>query len=256
MSLGLANAFKSNLIIYPPALIGVSIPLLLSRRPPAWRAFAALVIAFSIASAFTPLGNMAASGGKVALLAGNAGHTLWFSNNPLADGYYADLRKDATGIAFVESHGRTKELAAADAISRDRIYGELALAWIFENPRKFVVLCGRKLANAYGPFPRAVVFEGNAFAKVVHVVTFASIIPLAIVGMSRARARWRELCPLYLAVACHVAMVLIFYGTPRFTIIIMPVLLVFASVPLLEILTRLFSISLRQSVARPPLPHA
>jgi hypothetical protein len=83
------------------------------------------------------------------------------------------------------------------------------------------------------------VFEGDRTAKFVHAVTFAPVIPLALAGVVYARRRWRELFPLYLLVACHAAMVLIFYGTPRFTIILMPLLLVFASVTLLAIAARL-----------------
>ena len=87
-------------------------------------------------------------------------------------------------------------------------------------------------------------------AKLVHVATFASVIPLALVGMVMARRRWRELLPLYLLVACHAVMVLIFYGTPRFTVIIMPALLVFACVPLLEIAAKLGAASHPQNRAQ------
>jgi len=175
----------------------------------------------------------------MAMLPANAGHTLWFSNNPEADGYFVDPRKDPSAIAFIEAHGKTEALKTDNALELDAIYAELALAWIREHPRDFLVLCGKKLANAYGPLPRAEVFEGNRSAKVVHVVTFASVIPLAIAGMVMARRRWRELLPLYLLIASHAVMVLIFYGTPRFTVIVMPALLVFACVPLIEIAARL-----------------
>ena len=237
--LGVANAFKSNLVIFPPALIAACSPQLLTRRPVPWAALITLVGAFFVANASTPIGNMIASGGQMAMLPANAGHTLWFSNNPEADGYFIDPRREAAAIAFIEAHGQTEALATDDALTRDRIYRDLALAWIRENPRAFLVLCGQKLANAYGPLPRAEVFEGNRSAKIVHVLTFASVIPLAAIGMLLARRRWRELAVLYVLVACHVLMVLIFYGTPRFTVIIMPALLVFASVPLLEIAARL-----------------
>ena len=248
--LGIANAFKSNLVIYPSALILACALVFLARGEVRWRSLAVLVVTFVIANASTPIGNMIASGGEMAMLPANAGHTLWFSNNPEADGYFVDPRRAPSAIAFIDAHGKTEALKTTDALERDRIYAELALAWIREHPGRFLVLCGQKLANAYGPLPQAEVFEGNRAAKIVHVATFASVIPLALVGMVMARRRWRELLPLYLLVACHAVMVLIFYGTPRFTVIIMPALLVFACVPLLEIAAKLGAASHPQNRAQ------
>ena len=233
--LGLANAFKSNLVIYPPVLIAVCSPLFLARRPIPWGPLVALVLAFFVANASTPIGNMIASGGKMAMLPANAGHTLWFSNNPEADGYFIDPRRAPSAITFIEAQGKTEALKSADPIARDRIYAGLALAWIREDPARFLRLCGQKLANAYGPTPRAEVFGKNPGSIALHVLTFASIMPLAFAGMALAWRRWRELLPVYLLVACHTAMTLIFYGTPRFTVIIMPALLVFACVPVIAV---------------------
>lgn len=230
-TLGLANAFKSNLIIFPFVLIAATALVFLRRDPVPLRPWAMLVAAFAVASLITPAGNLIASGGKSALLPANAGHTLFFANNPVANGYFADLTRTPYGKEVVASHGYADEMAVADARERDRIYMRLGVAWIQEHPLSFVKLCGQKLLNAFGPFPRAEVFEGNRMARVVHVLTFASVIPLALLGVAMTVSHARRLLPLYLVLGSYTVMVLIFYGTPRFTLVVMPCLLLFASVP-------------------------
>lgn len=252
--LGIANTFKSNLVVYPPALIAAFFAVFVVRARSPRGSLAGLLLAFVAASSIIPITNFVASRGSVAMLPANAGHTLWFANNPNADGYFVDSRDEITAVAFVDDHGMALDLELADPIERDRTYLRLALTWIRENPWDFLVLCGRKLANAYGPLPRAAVFEGDRTAKFVHAVTFAPVIPLALVGIVYARRRWRELFPLYLLVACHAAMVLIFYGTPRFTVILMPLFLVFGSVTLLAIAARL-NLARPLELASPLAPH-
>jgi 4-amino-4-deoxy-L-arabinose transferase-like glycosyltransferase len=232
LTLGLANAFKSNVILFPFALIVATALVFLRRHPIPIRPWVTLVGAFAIASLITPAGNLIASGGKSALLPANAGHTLFFANNPEANGYFADLTRTPYGKEVVATHGYAEEMATADARERDRIYLRLGVAWIQENPLPFLKLCGQKLANAFGPLPKAEVFEGNRAARLVHVVTFASVIPLALVGLLMTRRSATKLLPLHLVLASYTVMVLVFYGTPRFTLIVMPILLLFACVPL------------------------
>jgi hypothetical protein len=136
---------------------------------------------------------------------------------------------EPAGQAFIAAHGFGERLAQADAFERDRLFRTLALLWIRENPRQFLVLCLKKLNNAFGFFPRAVTFEGNRTTQVVHLLSYGVIAPFALAGLIGSLRRWRACSLLYAVLASYVLMVLVFYGTPRFTIIVMPVLIVFAS---------------------------
>ena len=63
--------------------------------------------------------------------------------------------------------------------------------------------------------------------------------PLMLLGLVVARRRWRSLAPLYLVLGCFILMVLLYYGTPRFTVTVLPVLLVFASTGALHLADRM-----------------
>lgn len=232
--LGLANAVKSNLIILPPVLI-LALAVLTWRRPRrSFKPLVALAVAFALSTAITPVANLVASGGRMAFLPGNAGHTLWWSNNPEANGYFVSPKNSEETRRFIERHQKTAALEAADRLEKDAIYRDLAVHWVLEHPLRFLRLCGLKLANAYGPFPHAVVFEGNPKAKWVHLLSFGLIMPLALAGLFLARRRWRQLLLVDLVLATHLVMVLIFYGTPRFTIIVVPYLVLYASFSLVR----------------------
>jgi hypothetical protein len=78
-------------------------------------------------------------------------------------------------------------------------------------------------------FPRAAVFERDPRAPVVHLLTYGPVAVLALAGMIATRRRWRDLSLLYLAILSYVVSVMLFFGTPRYTILIMPFLIAFAA---------------------------
>jgi len=226
---GVAQLVKSNLFVFPALLVAWS-ALALSGSV---RQRLALVCALSgsllLVSLATPVANFLSTARGTAALPGNAGSTFWMANNPMADGYYIHAELEPAGKAFIEAHGFTERLAQADEFEGDRLFRTLALLWIRENPGRFLGLCLRKLNNAFGLFPRAVTLEGHPTAQAVHLLSYGVIAPFALAGLIASLRRWRSCSLLYIVLASYVLMVLIFYGTPRFTIIVMPVLILFAS---------------------------
>jgi hypothetical protein len=141
-------------------------------------------------------------------------------------------------------------LARAPESEKDRLFLELGLAWIRENPGRFLILCLKKLDNAFGLFPRAVTFEGSRTTEAVHLMSYGVLAPLALAGIIAALRRHRVVCaPLFLTLLGYIFMVLLFYGTPRFTIVVMPVLIVFAS-------SALWTCADHSSLSHPPLACA
>jgi 4-amino-4-deoxy-L-arabinose transferase-like glycosyltransferase len=226
---GYAQLVKSNLFLFPPLLL---VWFLFSARGAIGkriRCVAAILLGMVLMSAITPLANLMSPMRKAVLLPGNAGNTLWQGNNPLADGNYISAQYTPEGKAFIESHGFSERLEKADPAEKDRIFRSLALIWIRENPSKFLVLVLRKLNNSFGLFPRAAVFERDPRAPVVHLLTYGPVAVLALAGMIATRRRWRDLSLLYLAILSYVVSVMLFFGTPRYTILIMPFLIAFAA---------------------------
>jgi 4-amino-4-deoxy-L-arabinose transferase-like glycosyltransferase len=237
---GGAQLVKSNLFVFPVLLVAWAA---LGLSGSVWQRLAlagGLAATVLLVSLATPVANYLSTAGGWATLPGNAGHTFWFANNPLADGYYIDAEKEPAGRAFIEAHGFTERLAQADEFERDRLYGALGWLWIREEPGRFLVLCLKKLNNAFGLFPRAAALRGNPSAQAVHLLSYGLIAPFAVAGMVGARRHRRACLPLFLALLGYVLMVLVYYGTPRFTIIVMPVLIVFALVTCADCLGRVW----------------
>jgi 4-amino-4-deoxy-L-arabinose transferase-like glycosyltransferase len=251
LALGAATLFKSNLLLLAP-LLALWLPLAMpgSRRRRA-AAVAAMAGAGALVLAALPLANRLSPAHQAAWLPGNGGPTLWWSNNPLADGYFVDPDETPAGRAFIAHHGMAAAAAARDPFVRGRADRELAVDWIREHPGAFVALAGRKLWNAWSPLPHAALFSREPAAARVQALTFGLLLPFIAAGLWLARRRWRQAMPLYLAVASYAVMTVVFYGTPRFTLVIVPELLVFAGLALCAAAARLVP-----SVAVPWLPPA
>jgi 4-amino-4-deoxy-L-arabinose transferase-like glycosyltransferase len=175
-----------------------------------------------------PLANRLSSAGAAEPLPSNGGETLWWSNNPLAEGYFVDPDGTAAGRAFIDRHGQAAALAARDPFVRSRADRQLAVAWVRENPGAFVRLAGRKLWNAFGPAPRSEVLARHPMAAWLHAALTAALVPLCLAGMWWTRGALRAAMPLYLLLGGAVAMTVVCYGSPRFTLQVMPFLLLFA----------------------------
>lgn len=230
---GVIQLVKANLFLFPAMLM---VWFAFSARGSGKRrtlCLALLIASFSATMLLQSLDNFLATGQAWAF-PGNAGSALWLGNNPLASGsFYSD--EDAPVVkAFIESHGYGERLKTTDRLEKQRIYRSLGWAWICENPWRFLALMPKKFDNAFGLFPRAQVFEGgHPSARVVHLLSYGLIAPFALGGMIAALRRWRACSLLYVVVLSYLPTVLVCFGTPRYTILIIPVLLVFASFALL-----------------------
>jgi 4-amino-4-deoxy-L-arabinose transferase-like glycosyltransferase len=235
VTLGAAQLVKSNLFAFAPLLMAWFALAAASTRRERLRCLSLMAGAAVVVMAMVPIANSLSAGGRAAALPGNAGRTLWWSNNPAADGYWIRAEATPQGQAFIAAHGLTERLASADEFHKDRICLRLALLWASENPGDFLVLCTRKLRNAFGLFPRALSLEESRLALLSQALSYALVAPFAAVGLLAAGARLRAAAPAYLALLSFVLMVLVFYGTPRFTLIVMPILILFAAPTLVSL---------------------
>jgi 4-amino-4-deoxy-L-arabinose transferase-like glycosyltransferase len=228
-ALGVATLYKSNLALAAPLLLLWPAWAMAGSRRRRAGVLAAGAAACALLLAALPLANAGSPGRSAALLPGNGGPTLWWSNNPLADGYFVDPDHTAAGRDFIERHGvAPAALQSRDPFLRSRADRQLALAWIRENPGAFLQLAGRKLWNAFGLAPRAAVFDRLRFAGWLYAVSYGGLLPLILAGIWRSRRAWRAAMPFYVLLAASIAMTVACYGSPRFTLLVMPFLLIFA----------------------------
>jgi 4-amino-4-deoxy-L-arabinose transferase-like glycosyltransferase len=236
LALGVATLVKSNLIVLAPLLLlwlAFAMPRPGRRRAAALAAMAAMAAGCALPLLAAPLASRLSPAHRASWLPGNGGPTLWWSNNPLADGYFVDPDNTAAGRDFINRHGQAAAaLKSRDPMVRDHADRDLALTWVHEHPGAFVRLVGQKLWNAFGPLPRTALFTRDAVAARVQAIAYGIVLPLVVAGLWQSRRRWREAMPLYLVLASYTAMTVVFYGTPRFTLLVMPFMLAFAGLAL------------------------
>lgn len=228
ISLGVSNLLKSNLFVWPPVLILWLATNLRGRQ--ALKLVGGATVPFLLLVSVVPLANLAAGRGLKAPLPLNAGHTLWWANNPKANGYFVMTDSDPEVQAFIRSQGLAGALSAASRAEKDRIYQRLALVWIRTHPVDFLRLVPHKLLNAFSPFPKAAVFESGGAARLVFVLSYGLLLPFAVYGLARSIRRPNaERQVVHLILVSYVSMVVLFYGTPRFTLVVMPYVSIFAA---------------------------
>ncbi|HVM62081.1 MAG TPA: glycosyltransferase family 39 protein [Verrucomicrobiae bacterium] len=249
--IGVSQLVKGNMVFFLPMSVvwlGFSVGSGVKRRAVN---VAAMMAGMILAALIQPTANFLSPAHQAHLLPGNAGGSLWVGNNPQATGsFYIDDNNPAVR-EFIERHGFTESLKNADYLHQEAIYRSLGLSWICENPGQFLALLPKKLNNAFGLFPKAQVLEGNSRAQIVHLLTYGLMAPFALVGMIVGMRRWRTTSLLYIVVASYMLTVLVFFGTPRYTLLIIPELLVFASCGMLTAYTCI--IRSRQASASMPI---
>jgi 4-amino-4-deoxy-L-arabinose transferase-like glycosyltransferase len=230
--IGVDQLVKANLFLFPAMLMvwfAFSARASGTRR---WLCLTVLITSFAMTMLIQPMVNFL-SAGHASALPGNAGATLWQGNNPLAVGF-CDWDDDAPIVkAFIDSHGFGGRLKSAGPFEKEQIYRSLAMSWIRENPWRFLALMPKKLNNAFGLFPRAQVFDGRRLPQITHLLSYGLIAPFALGGLIAGLRRWRACSLLYIVLLSYLPTVLLFWGTPRYTLLVIPVLLIFASFALI-----------------------
>jgi hypothetical protein len=160
---------------------------------------------------------------------------LWKSNNPLANGYLIDAEKYPKGREIISKYLDEDEYDKANDFQKRKILTKLALLWIRDNPGQFIILESKKLLNAYGLFPNAAIFKYNKYAIVVHLLSYGFLLPFIVAGLIQLNLKRPNKCLniLNLILISHIIITLVFYGTPRYTLVIIPYLLIFASYAML-----------------------
>lgn len=232
---GVAQLVKTNIFLFPAMLL---VWFAFSARANAQRRALCVgtwIAGLAVTVLLQSVANFLSPTHEFHLLPNNGGVTLWVSNNPNSVGF-TDMNPNSPEIlAFVERHGFAERWRVADEAEIEKIDKSLALAWIRENPGRFLALMPKKLNNAFGPFPRAHVFEGSSLPRrLIHSLTYGFVAVFALGGMIATRHRWRACSVVYVVLVSYVPTVLLFYGTPRWTLMIVPELIIFASFALLS----------------------
>lgn len=245
-ALGLLMLTREETLLLVPA-IGAWVAFRFTRDTwPKRAGWAALFVA-GLALVLLPVGwRNYKVGGEFLITTSQAGTNFWIGNRPGADGRYAPLRpgrsdtslerKDAVELAEIA----TGRKLTAKEVSDFWLYDN-ALAWIRDEPVAWVKLLCLKaalLVNWY-EIPDAEdqyfyeVYE-PPLALVSHVLHLGIVLPLCAAGIVLGWPRRRDLWVLMLMLAVLCAGVILFYVFARYRYPIVPIVIVFASVALVQ----------------------
>jgi 4-amino-4-deoxy-L-arabinose transferase-like glycosyltransferase len=164
-----------------------------------------------------------ATQGEFIPFATNAGQTFYGANNPLADGGWIQVEDHPQLLREVLPEERRSNAAYSRAQYR------LGLQWIQRNPKDFLRLIPKKLANAWIPgLQRAEVTSTSRAASVAQAFSLGLILVAGVAGRVLLRPRQRD--GILLAVlGTYTVMSLVFYGNPRIGLFCAPILIVYAA---------------------------
>lgn len=149
----------------------------------------------------------------------NLGYTFYGANNPLAKGSFTDIRKTEPSLQEL-----TQQLSETET---NKIYLEKGLEFIRSQfLLKLFKLSARKLLHLFSPFcPRG------------YIISFGIIIPLSIIGIFQS-LKYRKILLLYFVIFHFALGTVIFYGSLRFRVPLLPYLIIFASMGIVHLYTR------------------
>jgi 4-amino-4-deoxy-L-arabinose transferase-like glycosyltransferase len=176
-------------------------------------------------------------GGGLILTSADAGLNLYIGNNALTTGLPGRPRgvRDVPEFEEADSRGLAEQEAgmALTPAATSRYWSRRALAFVVQNPSRFLVTVARKfivLWNCYEipdsyqyTFMRAEFVPGLRGCQ-----SFATVGPLALLGMVLFSRR-RSLAPLYLVTLVYLGTVLMFYVRARYRMPAVPFLILFAA---------------------------
>ena len=155
----------------------------------------------------------------------NGGFNLYLGNNPAADGMFISIADTPRGATWQQLR-KQGEVAANNTLKAE------ALAWIRQNPGRFLTLSFKKAVLFWmppiheGEGPQS---KGETLTRLAWLAQYLLICGLAVACMAYRRLRTSNTCLLWLAILCYTAVHMIFYVIYRYREPVMPLLIVLAA---------------------------
>lgn len=148
------------------------------------------------------------------------GYSLYFATFDHSD--QTDNKQRVTDSEELRHSGRSE-------LERDRFFYQHAWSRIRENPAKFLKLTSQRLVSAW---------YATHTGKHSSVLKFAhgGLLTLAIIGIIMCRRKWQEVLPLLALVVYYIAVHAVVLAIARYFFPIIPILIIFAAIPLNAIL--------------------
>jgi 4-amino-4-deoxy-L-arabinose transferase-like glycosyltransferase len=193
--------------------------------------FLTLVVMLSVIAPWT-LRNYKVTGDWI-LVSANGGYTFYGANNPDAFGGHRE------GFPIRDP----QKPAAAE----EREFYRRALAWIRQNPQDFLALVPKKIMRLFSPLAVASLEAPYPlpFAGWVYLL-YGLFLTCAFWGIARSLNNWRAFSVLYIPILGVLLSTVLFYGDTRYSLPMVPSLILFAAKAIVDAMG-----SLRADSSRP-----
>ena len=148
-----------------------------------------------------------------------SGHDLYEANSPEATGGPAADRINWDKLT---------EAKSLTEYERDQFFRQKALAYIRENPGRFLHLAAIKFCRFWSPIPNYEKYRSSLY-NAISLLSFGPVLVLAIIGVVLLHRRWRELLLLLSPVVYYSLLHVIFVGSTRYRTPVEPFLMVVAA---------------------------
>lgn len=155
--------------------------------------------------------------GKFILTTTGGGITLYESNNPRADG----------GPGY-EKIVWTEEMKKMNEVEIGRYFKHEALEFIRKNPGRFLELAGKKFLRFWSVVPNAKDFQKPVYFW-TSLIFYTPVFILGCLGIIQGIKRWRELGLFYCVLIFFTLTHMVFLGSVRYRMPVMPLMLLFAA---------------------------
>lgn len=162
----------------------------------------------------------------------NSGHAFYQGNNP-------GIRMRIHGGDWIEGHDtdypeNDPDLPPLSTLEADRYLMKKSMAFIRENPGRFVQLAALKAFRLWHPY----FTKAQPWAKGLMIISYFVVVPFSILGIILSKSRWREFMFVYLLIAYVTLIHAVTIPSIRYRYPLMPFLMMFAAFGIQEIWQR------------------
>lgn len=251
VGLGLSAAARANVALFGPAAVAA---IVLGQGMRGWRRWlpAAALFSASFFVTIAPIGlHNWLVGDDLVLLTANQGANFYIGNWQGADGIYMNAARyqgRPLGLSVKQQRANFPEVARRElgvgelkpsAVSR--FWNREAWRQIAADPGRWLRLLvskSRYYFNAYEIPNNYNSYFCRRFSAALRLplLTFGTLLPLAILGAIVSRGAWRRHAALYGFWLTHYCALILYFLTDRYRLTVVPVLFVFAAVAVVEAL--------------------
>ena len=163
------------------------------------------------------------------ILNSNAGYALFASNNPNLG---TDWRNDEVVVLIPE------EMYGLNDAQLDQALARQGIKFILADPKRYASLTLNKMTEYFRFWPSS---ESAPISNLNRVLSFGLYLQFMLLGLALSLSRWRRYTPLSLFIGIHTAIYLLTWPSPRYRLPVDAVLIVFASLAVLELSMQLLA---------------